>query len=148
MSQESLSFLKSPNTERQMQRYPKMVSRLGQHLLRAKSKTENFGLFALYLCYFLSALGCAVQTFGCYWGNSLAHPMLITVSGLSILAQKWLGGVRSLHVIECPVGFNHNAITHLATHLKLQEMLSPDLHPVFPKSGNISNIQSSSSLTL
>ena len=35
-----------------------MTSRLGQNLLRAKSKAENFGLFALcssYLLFFLSA---------------------------------------------------------------------------------------------
>ena len=37
-----------------MQLYPKMASKLGQHLLRAKPKAENFGLFALYPCYFLS----------------------------------------------------------------------------------------------
>ena len=29
-----------------------MASRLGKHLLRAKCKTENFGLSALYTCYF------------------------------------------------------------------------------------------------
>ena len=40
-----------------------MASRLGKHLLRAKSKTENFGLFALYLCYFFYLL------FGCLMAN-------------------------------------------------------------------------------
>ena len=41
-----------------------MASRLGQHLFRAKSKTENFGLFSLYLCYFLYLLcGCAMANF-------------------------------------------------------------------------------------
>ena len=41
-----------------------MASRLGQHLLRAKSKTENFGLFSLYLWYFLYLLcGCATANF-------------------------------------------------------------------------------------
>ena len=33
-----------------------MPSRLEQHLLRAKSKAGNFELFALYSCYFLSAV--------------------------------------------------------------------------------------------
>ena len=49
---ESLNFLNASNTEKQMQLYLKMASRLGQHLLRTKYKTENFGLFALYSSYF------------------------------------------------------------------------------------------------
>ena len=31
-----------------------MASRLGKHLLRAKYRTGNFGLSALYTCYFCS----------------------------------------------------------------------------------------------
>ena len=40
-----------------------MASRLGQHILSAKSKAENFGLFALYSSYlfFLSAFGCPME---------------------------------------------------------------------------------------
>ena len=38
-----------------------MACKPGQHLLRAKSKTENFGLLALHSCYFFfSAVGCAM----------------------------------------------------------------------------------------
>ena len=40
-----------------------MASRLGKHLLRAKSKTENFGLFALYPCYFYLLFGCSMANF-------------------------------------------------------------------------------------
>ena len=39
-----------------------------------------------------------------------------------------LEGVGSLLLIECPVGFDHNDLTHLPTHPKLQKILSPDLH--------------------
>ena len=50
---ESLNFSNSPKTVKQIQPYyPNMTSRLGQHLRRAKSKAGNFGLFALYPCYF------------------------------------------------------------------------------------------------
>ena len=124
-----------------------MASRLEKHLLRAKSKTENSGLFALYPFYlFLSAV----------W---LPHDQLFeeTVSltqckslhfGYLFLAQRWLGGFGSLHLIHCPVDFNHNAITHLATHPKLQKIVSPDMHPVSPKCGNSPNTQNSYSLIL
>ena len=47
---ESLNFSNAPNTEKQIKLYPKMASRLGQCLLKAKSKAEKFGLFALYPC--------------------------------------------------------------------------------------------------
>ena len=49
---ESLNFSNIWNTKKEMQLYPKIASRQEKHLLRAKSKTENFGLFALYPCYF------------------------------------------------------------------------------------------------
>ena len=43
---------------------PKMVSRHGKHLLTAKSKAENFGLLALYPCYFFYLLfGCSMVNF-------------------------------------------------------------------------------------
>ena len=35
--------------------------------------------------------------------------------GYLFLAQRWLRGVGALHLIECLVGFDHNASTHLAT---------------------------------
>ena len=68
MSLESLNFLNASNTEKQMQLYLKMASRLGQHLLRAKYKTENFGLFALCSSnfFFICCLAAPWPTFGCY----------------------------------------------------------------------------------
>ena len=63
--------------------------------------------------------------------------------GYQFLAPKvdwdWLGGIGSLHVKKGQVGFDHNAITHLATHSKLQKIISTDLHPVYPKCGNAFN---------
>ena len=47
-----------------------MASRLGKHL-RAKSKAKNFGLFALYHCYFfVCCLTAPWLTFGYNSGNS------------------------------------------------------------------------------
>ena len=124
-----------------------MASRLGQHLLRAKCKAENFGLYALYPCCFcICCLAAQWPTFDCYQGNSLTHPMLITTFGLSIFGPKVTKGVGSLHLIEFSVSFDHNAITHLATHPKFQKILSPDLHPIFTKCGNPPNTQNSYSL--
>ena len=48
LSWESLNFSNTPKYWKRWLFYPKMASRLGKHLYRAKSKTENFGLFALY----------------------------------------------------------------------------------------------------
>ena len=132
-----------------MQLYPKMDFRLEQHFFRATSKAENFGLFALYPCYFLSA----------FW---LPRGQRLTIKeetgsptrclslhlGYQFLAQRWLGGVGSLHLTDCLVGFDHNAITHLATYSKLQKIPSPDLHPVFLKYGNVPHTQNSYTLTL
>ena len=54
--------------------------------------------------------------------------------GYLFLAQRCLGGVGSLQLIERPVGFDDNVMIHLATHPKLQKILSSDLHPIFTKS--------------
>ena len=51
---ESPNFSNAPNTKKEIKLYPKMVPRLGKHLLRAKSKPENFELFAIYPYHFLS----------------------------------------------------------------------------------------------
>ena len=107
-----------------------MASILGKHLLRVKSKAENFALFALYPCYFFV---CSLAAPWLTFDQSLLHLMLIIVFGLTILVQRLLGGVGSLLLIRCPVGFDHNDITHLPTRSKLQKILSPDLHPVSPK---------------
>ena len=64
-----------PQILKNMSLYPKMASRLGQHLLRAKSKAEIFGLYALYPCCFcICCLAAQWPTFDCYQGNSLTHP--------------------------------------------------------------------------
>ena len=68
--------------------------------------------------------------------------------GYLCLAQTWLGGVGSLHLIECPVSSDQNAINHLANHSKLQKILSPDLHTVFTKCETAPNIRSTCSLTM
>ena len=68
MSSEYQNFLNLSNTEKQIQLYPVMASRLGPNLRRTTSKAEKFGLFALYFSYlfFLSAV----------W---LPHGQLLTV---------------------------------------------------------------------
>ena len=66
-----------------------MASRLGKHILRAKSMTENLGLFALYRCYFfICCLAAPWLPFGYCCGNSLTHLMLITTFGLSMFGPK------------------------------------------------------------
>ena len=122
-----------------------MASRLGKHLLRVKSKAKNFALFALYPCYFFV---CCLAAPWLTFDQSLIHLMLIIVFGLRILVQRLLGGVGSHLLIRCPVGFDHNDITHLPTCSKLQKILSPDLHLISPKCGNAANNQSSYSFTL
>ena len=92
VSSVSLNFSNDSNTEKQMQLYPKMASRLGQHLLIEKSKAENFGLFALYSSYFfICCLTAPWPTFSCYRANSLTQSMLIIVFGRSVfsLELKW-----------------------------------------------------------
>ena len=124
-----------------------MASRLEKHLLRAKSKAENSGLLALYpFCLFLLAVRLPhrhlfEETVSLTLCKSLHFAYLF-------LAQRWLGGFGSLHLILCPVDFDHNAITHLATHPKLQKIVSPDMHPVFPNGENSPNTQNSCILIL
>ena len=126
-----------------------MASRLGKHLLRAKSKTGNFRLLALYRCYFfICCLTAPWLTFGYYCRNSFTHLMLITAFGLPIFGPKVIrrGWVSRPNWV--PSGLWYNGRTNLATHPKLQKILSPDLHPDFPKCGNAPNTQNSYSLTL
>ena len=47
---------------------------------------------------------------------------LILHLGYQFLVQSWLGGVGFPYLTECPVAFDHNSTTHLATHLKFQKM--------------------------
>ena len=117
-----------------------MASRLGQHLLRAKSQTGNcIYLLVIPANFFIWCFAAPWPTFDYYQGNSLSQSVLITACGLSIVGQKVTGGNKFLHLIEFSVGFDHNVITHLATTLKLQKIFSPDLHSVFPIWGNDPN---------
>ena len=91
------------------------VTLFGQHLIRARSKSENFRLYALYLCYFsICCLAAPRPTFGCPWWNSLAYSMLITAFGLSVFNPEVTA--RSLVSTPnwVPSGFCLQAITHLA----------------------------------
>ena len=75
-------------------------------------------------------------TLGYYWRKSLTHLMLISAFELTTFGPKVIRRCWGLHLTECPVGFDHNGITHLATHPKLSKIFSLDLHPDFPKCGN------------
>ena len=113
-------------------------------------QNETFGLFALYPCdFFVCCLVVSWLTFGYYWGNSRTHLVLKSMHlGYQLLVQRWIRGVGSLHLIECPVVFDCNGITQLAIHLKLQKILSPYLPLDSPKCGNAPNTPNSYSLTL
>ena len=129
LGSESLNFSNAPNTDKQMQIYPKIASRLGQHLLRAKP--GNLEDWKLWLICSLSLLFFH-RLFGCYQGNSLIHPMFITAFWLSIFGQI----VTGRRLVSTPNWVPSGAITQLATHSKLYKILFPDLHPVFLKCGN------------
>ena len=52
-------------------------------------QNENCGLITFYFCYFfICCLATPWLTFGCCWGNSLTHLMLITIVGLSTFGPK------------------------------------------------------------
>ena len=93
--------------------------RLGQHLFTEKCNAENFGLFALYPCYFLSVfLAAPYPTFGYSRGNP--------------------GTIQ----------FDCNPLNHLATLHELQKILSPDFYSIFSKRGDFSNTQNRYRLSL
>ena len=115
--------------------------------LRNTSLEQNLRLKTLdYLLFiptfFICSLAAPWLTFAYYRENSLTHLMSLTLHlGYQFLVQRWLGGFGSLLLIQCPLGFVHNDITHLPTHPKLQKILSQDLHPIFTKCGNAPNAQ-------
>ena len=121
---------------------------LGSTSLVQNVKLKTLGYLLFILLFFICCLTAPWLIFGYYWGSSITHLMLITAFVYQFLVHRWLGEVGSLHLIECPVGFDHKDITHLATHSKLQKILSPDLYPDFPKFGDAPNNQNSYSLTL
>ena len=99
-----------------------MAFRLRQNLLRAKSEAENLESFALCCSYFflICCLAVPLLIFGYYRANVLTHPMLITA--FQFLAQSWTGRVGSLHLNECPVSFDYNAITPQITENTLSRL--------------------------
>ena len=131
---ESLNFSISPNTEKEMKLYHKIASRLGKHLLRAKSKAENFGLLALYLSFiFICCLTAPLQTFGYYWGNSLTQLMLIIAFGLSIFVPKVVcrGWVSTPNWVPSGLWLQwHNPLTYSP---QIAENTLPRLAPTFSK---------------
>ena len=107
-----------------------MTSRLGQRLLRAESKAENFGLFALHRSYFFYLMfGCPMANFWMLSSKQSHSSMLITEFGLLFFDPKLeFEGVGSLHLTDCPVSFHHNAITP-----QIAENTLPRLKPSFSK---------------
>ena len=105
-----------------------MASRLGQYLVIAKSKAEKFELFALYYLLF----GCHMANFWLLLRKQCYSP---NVNHCTWAIGSWpsavLGGVGSLHLTECPVSFNHNAIT-----AQIAENTLPRLKPSFSKMWN------------
>ena len=108
-----------------------MACRLEQHLLSAKSKAENFGLFTLYSSYlfFHLLLGCFMANFWLLLSKQSHSPNVNhCIWAISFLSKAGLGGVGSLHLIECPVSFDHNAVTP-----QIAQDTLPRLKPSFSK---------------
>ena len=108
-----------------------MASRLGQQLLRAKPKAENSGLFALYSSYsfFYLLFGCPMTNFWLLSSKQSHSPNVNhCIWAISFWPKAGLRGVGSLHLTECPVSFDHNAITP-----EIAENSLPRLKPSFSK---------------
>ena len=90
-----------------------MSSWLGQHLLRAKCNAENAGLLTLYFSYFFYLLfDCSMANFWLLSSKQSQSPNVNhCIWGISFWPRAGLGGVRSVYLTECPVSFDHNAIT-------------------------------------
>ena len=107
-----------------------MTSRLGQDLLRAKSKAENFGLFALYRSYFFYLLFCCPMANFWLLSSKKSHSSNVNhcIWALSFQPRAGMEGVGSLHLAECPVTFDRMAITP-----QIAENTLPRLKPSFSK---------------
>ena len=107
-----------------------MSSRLGQHLLRSKSKAENFGLFALYSSYFFYLL--FDRPMANFWllSSKQSHSLNVNhcIWAISFRPGAEMGGVRSLHLTEWPVSFDCKAITP-----QIAEDTLPRFKPSFSK---------------
>ena len=118
--------------------------------LRNNSLWQNLRLSTLDYLFFIPAIfyllfRCSVAIIE--GAVSLTWCWLLHL-GYGFLVARRLEGIGPLLLTECLLGFDHSDITHLLSHPKLQKVLFPDLHPVFPKCGNAPNAQNSYSLTL
>ena len=107
-----------------------MASRLWKHLLRAKSKAENIGLFALYSSFFfICCLSAPLPTFGYYRENSTHSPNVnCCIWAIIFSSRAGLEGAGFLHLTECTVNFDHNATTP-----QIVENALPRVKPSFSK---------------
>ena len=117
-----------------------MASRLGKHLLRTKSKAENFGWYALYPCFLLiCCLAAPGLIFGYCWRNSLTHLMLIIAFRWSIFGRKVTrrGSVSTSNWVPSGLWSQwHNPLTHSP---QIPKILSPNLPLVSLKFRNTIN---------
>ena len=123
-----------------------MAGRLEQHLLSAKSKAENFGLITLYSSYlfFYLLLGCFMANFWLLSSKQSHSPNVNhCIWAISFWSRAEMEGVGSLHLSECPVSFDHKAITPQIAGNTL-----PRFKPSFPKCENAPNTQNRYNLTL
>ena len=72
-----------------------MAYRLGKHLLRAKSKTENFGLFALYPAIFYLLFDCPMANFWLllrkqYYSPDVNHCICVSIFGPQVTQRGWV----------------------------------------------------------
>ena len=104
-----------------------MACRLGQHLVRAKSKAENFGLFALCPCYFF--ICCLVAPWSNFWLLLRKESQPPNANHCNQAISFWARAEwEGLNITECPVGFDHNAIIP-----QIVQNTLPRLKPSFSK---------------
>ena len=106
--------------EKQMYLYTKMASRLEQNL---RLKTLGYSIANFFYVLF----GCPLANFGLlpskqYHSHNVNHCIL----AICFWPSAGMGGFRSLHLTECPVSFNYNAITP-----QIAENTLPRLKPSF-----------------
>ena len=113
-SSESLNFSNASNTEKQMYLYPKMASRLEQNL---SLKTLGYLLFipaiffSFFFCFYL-LFGCPMANFWLLSSKKYHSPSVDhCIWASSFWARAGMGGAGSLHLTECPLSFDYNAIT-------------------------------------
>ena len=99
---------------------------LGQNL---RLKTLGYLLFIPAIYFFICCLAAPWPTFGCYREKQSHSPNVNhCIWAISFWPKAGLGGVGSQHLTECPVSFDHNAITP-----QIVENTLPILKPSFSK---------------